>query len=106
MELVADMTFPHMTETDDSWQILTADAEVTRVSFDRAVTLLTASADASLEVRIENEFSITASDGSTTCVNSEGETSQLSPALPARQWRTHAGYAPETTAETSSTRER
>lgn len=75
------MTFTEMTETEDSWKILTADAEVTRVSFDWSVTLLIASADSSMEVRIENEFSVTTSDGSTTSVNPEGGATQLSGAL-------------------------
>lgn len=64
-----------------SCEFLTTDGEVTRVSFDRSVTLLIASGDVSMQVRIESEFSITTPDGSTTSVNPEGGATQLSSAL-------------------------
>jgi hypothetical protein len=75
------MIFGAIADRGDSWEVQVPDAEVARVSFDWAVTLLVASVDRSMEVRIENEFSIARPDGKAISVDPEGEVSQLANAL-------------------------
>ncbi|MBP0455928.1 DUF6188 family protein [Streptomyces montanisoli] len=70
-----------LSEHDDYWSVGVEEADVTRVSFDFAVTFLVRSESLSLELRIQDSFVLVDPDGSETVIGPEGGPEQLAPAL-------------------------
>jgi hypothetical protein len=68
-------------EFDDRWSVAVPDADITRVSFDWAVTLAVGVDTERVEIRIEGPFVVTTPDGADTQVLPEGDPTQLGPAL-------------------------
>lgn len=68
-------------ESAQHWDVPASNSEVTRVTFDWAVSLLIASGEATFEVRIEDEIRLEYADDAGFTIDPEGEPRQLAPAL-------------------------
>jgi hypothetical protein len=70
-----------LVETAEHWDVPVSDSEVTRVSFDWAVSLLIGSGEATFEVRIEGEILLEDADEAGLTIDPEGDPQQLAPVL-------------------------
>lgn len=68
-------------ETDEHWTVSTENSQVTRVSFDWAVSLLIGSDKSSFEIRVQDELRLEAPDSSVVAIDPEGDIDQLAGAL-------------------------
>lgn len=78
---MAEVSDIELIETDEHWAIPSENSQVTRVSFDWAISLLIGSDKSSFEIRIQDELRLEAPDGSVVVIDPEGDVDQLAGAL-------------------------